>query len=85
MNYAPLPIIVIWLKWGYDSSYLPYVYIDILIFFFSKKLCFTLYLKVFTLLHRLTASDKSFEIKGPKYDKHFWVKALVLSGWNSFK
>ena len=44
-----------------------------------------LFLNVFTLFGSLTSSGKPFQIKGPKYDKHFWLKDLVLRGWKSFK
>ena len=48
-----------------------------------KKVFFTLWLSVFTLFDSLTSSGKPFQIKGPNYDKHFWLRALVHSGWKS--
>ena len=32
-----------------------------------------------------TSSHKPFQIKDPKYDKYFWITALVLNGWKCFK
>ena len=51
----------------------------------NVKVFFTLCLNVFTLLDSLTSSRRPFQIKPPKYEKHFWLRALVLSRWKSFK
>ena len=46
---------------------------------------FTLRSNVFTLFDSLTSSGTPFQIKGRKYDKHFRLRDLVLSGWKKFK
>ena len=75
-----------WLKWSDAGDNLRKVYIS---WSFSrdnvKKPFFTLCLNLFTLFDSLTSSGKPFYIKGPKYDKHFWLWAVVLSGWKSLK
>ena len=55
-----------------------YIYILICIFF-------TLWLNILALFDSIASSGKPFQVKDPKYDKHLWLKALVLSGWKSFK
>ena len=49
-----------------------------------KKVFFILCLNVFALFDSLTSSGKPFQIKGPKCDKHFWLRVLVL-GWKIFR
>ena len=82
----PVCLIVQWLKWSDAGDNLRKVYIS---WSFArnnvKKPFFTLYLNLFTLFDSLTSSGKPFYIKGPKYDKHFWLWAVVFSGWKSLK
>ena len=42
-------------------------------------------LKCIHIVWQFDISGKPFQMKGPKYNKHFWLRTLVFSSWKSFK